>query len=434
MLRKLKNAAIMNKIINVMGVILFLILFLPTRISHCSTVKNSEDQIKLLPRLFLLNPHALAATKQKMLAGDRTSSAALERLKDEADLALQANPLSVMDKSITPPSGDKHDYMSLATYWWPDPNSEDGLPYIWKDGISNPEYLNYDRIPLKKTIRRITTLALAYYYCDYEPYAAHAATLLRVWFLDEETRMNPHLQHAQIIKGVNEGRGVGIIDTRKFTQLGEAIGLISHSNSWTATDQSAMEHWFEQYLNWLVNSNHGKNEAERKHNHGTWYDVLTTYLALFVNNDTLAKEILEKFPQRRIAVQIEPDGRQPLEFKRTRSFNYSVMNLKGLFYASLLGEHFGLFLWHYHTEKGKSVRNALDYLLPFAMKNKKWPYQMIRGWDEDNFETLFSLLRIAGQKYQHPEYEKIIEKLPYINARTNWINLLYPIVEENKGQ
>jgi hypothetical protein len=424
----------MNKIIKFIPLILFYILVSNSRISLCSSEQDAESRIKKLPRVFLLNPYALVTAKQKLLAGDKALSSALERLKNDADLALRADPLSVMDKSVTPPSGDKHDYMSLATYWWPDPNSEDGLPYIWKDGVSNPDYINYDRIPLKKTIRRITTLALAYYYSDYEPYAAHAATLLRVWFLNKETHMNPNLQHAQIIKGINEGQGVGIIDTRRFTQLGEAIGLISHSNSWTAADQSAMEHWFEQYLNWLVNSNHGKNEDERKHNHGTWYDVLTTYLALFVNNDTLAKEILEKFPQRRIAVQIEPDGRQPLEIKRTRSFNYSVMNLKGLCYAALLGEHLELDLWHFRTKDGRGIRNALDYLLPFAMKNKKWPYQMIRGWDEDNFETLFSLLRIAGQKYQHPEYEKIIEKLPYINAKTNWINLLYPNVEENKGQ
>ncbi|MBD3384644.1 hypothetical protein GF407_06920 [candidate division KSB1 bacterium] len=422
----------MNRKIKCIPLIALLILTLVNKSSICcQNLQNPESRVRILPRVFLLNPHDLAAARQNLFAGDKTLSAALEKLRDKADQALQADPLSVMDKPATPPSGDKHDYMSLATYWWPDPNSEDGLPYIWKDGISNPEYLNYDRIPLKKTIKRVTTLALAYYYSDYEPYAAHAATLLRVWFLNEETRMNPHLQHAQIIKGVNKGRGVGIIDTRRFTQLGEAIGLISHSNSWTATDQSAMERWFEQYLNWLVNSNHGKNEADRKHNHGTWYDVLTTYLALFINNDILAKEILEKFPQRRIAVQIEPDGRQPMEIKRTRSFNYSVMNLKGLFYAALLGEHLGLDIWRFRTKDGRCIRNALDYLMPFAIKQKKWPFQMIRGWNEDNFETIFFLLRIAEQKYQHPEYEKMIEKLPYINAETNWINLLYPNTTEN---
>ena len=48
-------------------------------------------------------------------------------------------PPSVMDKGVTPPSGDKHDYMSQAPYWWPDPTKPDGSPYIRKDGERNPE-------------------------------------------------------------------------------------------------------------------------------------------------------------------------------------------------------------------------------------------------------------------------------------------------------
>jgi hypothetical protein len=29
--------------------------------------------------------------------------------------------------------------MSLAPYWWPDPKSPNGLPYIRRDGERNPE-------------------------------------------------------------------------------------------------------------------------------------------------------------------------------------------------------------------------------------------------------------------------------------------------------
>ena len=35
-------------------------------------------------------------------------------------------------------SGDIHDYMSLSIYSWPDPEKKDGLPYIIKDGETNP--------------------------------------------------------------------------------------------------------------------------------------------------------------------------------------------------------------------------------------------------------------------------------------------------------
>ena len=60
---------------------------------------------------------------------------AYETLKKEADRLSDAQPLSVMMKEKTPASGDKHDYMSQARYFWPDPAKPDGLPYINRDGI-----------------------------------------------------------------------------------------------------------------------------------------------------------------------------------------------------------------------------------------------------------------------------------------------------------
>jgi len=39
----------------------------------------------------------------------------------EADKYLTTKLVTVMDKPMTPPSGDKHDYMSMGRYWWPDP-------------------------------------------------------------------------------------------------------------------------------------------------------------------------------------------------------------------------------------------------------------------------------------------------------------------------
>lgn len=83
-----------------------------------------------------------------------------EILKAEADRLLDAQPLSVMMKEKTPASGDKHDYMSQARYYWPDPTKPNGLPYINRDGVSNPELNKLDRNRLGTTAGRITTLAL----------------------------------------------------------------------------------------------------------------------------------------------------------------------------------------------------------------------------------------------------------------------------------
>lgn len=126
---------------------------------------------------------------------------AYETLKKEADRLSDAQPLSVMMKEKTPASGDKHDYMSQARYFWPDPAKPDGLPYINRDGISNPELNKLDRNRLGTTANRITTLALAWYFSEEEKYARKATELIRVWFLDKATRMNPNLEYAQMDTG-----------------------------------------------------------------------------------------------------------------------------------------------------------------------------------------------------------------------------------------
>jgi Alginate lyase len=68
---------------------------------------------------------------------------AYHQLLKDADKVLRYQPVSVMDKTELPPSGNKHDYMSIGPYWWPDPSRADGVPYIRKDGEVNPETKNY---------------------------------------------------------------------------------------------------------------------------------------------------------------------------------------------------------------------------------------------------------------------------------------------------
>lgn len=54
---------------------------------------------------------------------------------------------------------------------------------------------------------------LAYYFTGRDQYATHAATLLRVWFLDAASGMTRICASARVSPGIADGRGIGIIET-----------------------------------------------------------------------------------------------------------------------------------------------------------------------------------------------------------------------------
>jgi hypothetical protein len=130
--------------------------------------------------------------------------------------------------------------------------------------------------------------------------------------------------------------------------------------------------------------------------------------ALFVGDDRLAREVLEAAKEQRIARQVEPDGRQPLELTRTKSLGYCVFNLEALTTLAALGDRAGVDLWGYRTEDGRSVRTALDWLVPYATGAKPWPYQQITT---PGAGGLLLPLRRAAVAYHEPAYERVIERL-----------------------
>jgi Alginate lyase len=343
------------------------------------------------------------------LSTDASVKPALQALEEDANKALGLKPMSVMDKGVTPPSGDKHDYMSQAPYWWPDPAKPNGLPYIRRDGDRNPEINKItDRDNLGRVCNSIWTLGLAFYFTERDQYAAQAARLARAWFLDSATRMNPHLKFGQGIPGINDGRGIGIIETRDLVPMLDGIRLISGSPHWTAADEAGLQSWMRAYLSWLIDSPHGKDESRNGNNHETWYDVQVAGLALSTGQKALAASTLEG-SRNRIGRQFEPDGRQPRELERTRSWDYSEFNLRAFFDLADIGRrHANVDLWSHRTADGRSLRQGLDYMVQFASGSKKWPYEQMGGVRPG---VIHRLLRRAAVAWKDPTYGALAAKV-----------------------
>ena len=309
---------------------------------------------------------------------------AFDAMIKQADALLNAEPLSVMQKPTVPVSGDMHDYMSLARYMWPDPTKPDGLPWVSHDGDSNPALEKYDRNPLGYTADRVTLLSLAYYFTGEEKYAAKATELLRVWFLNKATRMNPNLNYAQVKMGHNGNRGSsgGTLDGLQFVEMLEGVQLLESSKSFTAKDQKQLKAWFKQLLNWILTSENGQKELAGANNHATAADMQVIAFALYSGDKETAVKTLQALPEKRMFTQIEPDGRQPQELRRTLAFGYSQYNLSHFITIFLMGQKLGIQLDNATSADGRSFYKAMEWLSQYVGKDvADFPYKQIKGWD-----------------------------------------------------
>jgi len=311
-------------------------------------------------------------------------------LLSQAGSFISKSPASVIEKDEIPASGNKHDFFSLAPYRWPDPDKPNGLPYINIDGRLNPEVFSIpDKKNMDDMVYRVKILSLAYYLTENPEYASKAAELIRVWFLNNSTAMNPNMQYAEVVRGEDNNNGTmrGILHGKYLPEVIGAIRLIQHSPSWSEQDQQGMERWFSRYLDWLLYSDHGKEERRGNNNHATWYGVQVSAIALFLNRTHFAKSILQD-AKNLIEQHIDPNGSLRREIVRKNSLDYSVFELLGLFRLANLGEKYGIDLWNHKTSKGASMETALDYLLPSLLGNETWPHSQIKLTDRKNMIDL----------------------------------------------
>lgn len=343
-------------------------------------------------RTFLWRPDWLEASRAHVAA--HPDDVAFTGLMSRAEAALTHGPYTVVDKGRVPASGDRHDYMSMGPYWWADPSKPDGLPYVRRDGEMNPERLTdaFDVSDLQALSDDVRALGLAYYFTGEERYALKAAQLLRVWFLDPATRMNPNLNHGQAVPGRVSGRAEGVIDVHRLVPIVESLGLLDPSNALSDTEKAGLRDWFGDLVDWMATSKIGREEAAAANNHGVYYDALISQFALYSGLEEVARAVIGRTPTR-LAAQIEPDGRLPRELTRTRSLHYTTWTIGAAMDLAMLGQCLGVDLWTWRTPDGRSLRAATDFVGAYAGREGEWPYPEL---DKSEIQGLYDILMRGG--------------------------------------
>jgi hypothetical protein len=331
------------------------------------------------PKTTVLVGSQLAAAQQSLASGGTPEQQmALSHLSQAADGLLMAGPWSVIDKQKTPPSGDKHDYMSQAIYWWPadamppsNPGTPGLCPYKQWDGIRNTGEVDppvmTDADGLKHTFEGIFQLALAWYYTGDARYAMQAETFARHWFLDPASLMHPNMNFAQGIPCAATGRGTGIIDASApyIGDLVDGLAILDlGAPGWTSADQTGMRGWLNQLLMWLLTSPIAAQEAMpmTRNNHETWYDSAVASLGVYLGQMNAAMGVLQD-GMALVDLQIQSNGAMPLELARTTAWHYSNYNGHALCRLAEVGAQIGVNLWAHVNPGGASITTAIDYMI-----------------------------------------------------------------------
>lgn len=387
----------------------------------------SQVAAETAPKLFITDGDQLARIKAKIQAGDPQLRQSLEQLRSLADEMFDRPMRSVVNKPMAPPSGDYHDYVSLSPYWWPNPDTADGLPYIRRDGEINPERDEYDVNKLGVFGETVRWLGFAYYYTGDERYAQEATKRIRHFLLDPETRMNPRIRYGQFVPGRSDGRKFGIIETLRLRWVPDAIVLLEPSQAMTDEDFAGARQWFADYAHWLKTSEFGIGEREGQNNHGTWCIAQTAYFSLFAGDTQTVREMAALIPDR-VAAQFEPDGSQPHELMRTRALDYSEFNLRAHTEIAVIAEQVGIDLWSVSAPDGASIRKGLDFILPYASGQEEWPYRQISTPKHDYYTQSFRRIAIATGD---AKYENAIRHFDNISNKGRvYIDLMIPLPED----
>jgi hypothetical protein len=303
------------------------------------------------------------------------------RILRAADRYLADAPVTITAFAAPRSPGGRRDYYSEADYWWPDPANPTG-PYVRKDGYSNPDKFTAHRDAVIRLGVQLPALAAAYKVTQDRRYAEHAEKHLRAWFVDPQTRMNPNLEHAQAIIGVNTGRGIGVIDTLHLVEVARAVSTLKAARFKVGVYAGTVS-WFDAYLTWMTTSKNGVDERDQKNNHGSCWALQAAAFAQLTGRKA-ELDVARARIKALIPGQIAADGAQPLELARTKPYGYCLFNLDVL---AACAHVMGGDLWTWTGEPGNglaggSIADALAYMAPFIADKRTWPWPAdVEAWD-----------------------------------------------------
>jgi len=185
--------------------------------------------------------------------------------------------------------------------------------------------------------------------------------------------------------------------------------------------------WFSDYLQWVTTHPYGLEERNAKNNHGTCWVMQVAVFARLTGNQSLLADCRNRFKTILLPGQLDSTGRFPLELRRTKPYGYSLFNLDAMATICHVLSSSGEDLWEVRLEDGRTLKKAVEFMVPFVAHKEKWTYPPdVMYWDE--WPVAQPFLVFGYGKYRNkkwftlwkrlehfPSTEEVIRNLPVRN-------------------
>ena len=334
-----------------------------------------------------------------------------DRIISAAAAALKLEPVTITAFHAKLSDGGPNDFYSNGDYWWPNPNSTNGLPYVQRDGQTNPDNFVAHRQVIRQLSDAVAALGAAYKLTGEDRYAKKTAGLLKVFFLDEKTRMNPNLQFAQAVPGVSRGRGTGIIDTLHLVEIPKAIEAMEESPAFPDDEDKGLKKWFADYVIWMTTSKNGQDEGKASNNHAVAFWLQVAVFAEYTGDQKNLAECRRRFKQVFVPGQMADDGSFPAELRRTKPYGYSIFQLDNMATLCQVLSTGGNDLWNFSLPDGRNIHKAVEYMYPFLADKSTWPLKPdVNAWE--GWPARQPCLLFAGVAFEQQKYLDLWKRLP----------------------
>ncbi|KAL7425298.1 hypothetical protein Q5752_000986 [Cryptotrichosporon argae] len=229
---------------------------------------------------------------------------------------------SVTFSPLLCPAGRNYLY-TLKPYFW-----EEGGKWVRRDGRKNPYceqaqgQKQLEQLALAiRTLAWGTSLPALAARCN-----AEAEHLLRVFFVDNDTKMLPEVLYAQCIPDKLEGTQTFVIAMRYLILVSQSV----HFFKLPAALDAALRSWFRAQVDWMLKSDQGTRARDNGNNIAFWYHaIIRTHLS-YLDPAASLKYARDALTGLR-AARARPADLFADELARTRPAHYTLFALEAIF-------------------------------------------------------------------------------------------------------